>query len=383
MKKTITTIFSLALVFLFIGMASCKKNDPEPTGNPTFAGSAACAECHQEIYDIFIESGHPYKLNKVEGSQPVIPFTTAAGLQIPTPAGYNWADLTYIIGGYGWKVRFLDSEGYIITANGDTQYNLEDGSQVAYHATDPIGTKKYDCGRCHTTNWVSVEDGGSPQDGLAGMDGQFDAGGVHCEQCHGNGSDHIITESEDYITVDRTSELCGQCHYRNADHSIAASGGFIKHHEQYDEYLTSKHNETMTCGACHDPHASVVHDSEAKGMGVTKECSECHSTDAEYSYDNVHMNATCLDCHMPEASKSAIAKGPYQGDVKTHIFSINTDANGEFWSSEGAIANANGEGVTLEMICYKCHKDGNGEGGSNSQKTMEQLAAKAATFHQK
>ncbi len=55
-----------------------------------------------------------------------------------------------------------------MTENGDTQYNLEDGSQVAYHGSDPMGTKQYDCGRCHTTGWVSTDDGASPKDGLPG-----------------------------------------------------------------------------------------------------------------------------------------------------------------------------------------------------------------------
>ena len=113
MKKSLATLLSLALVCLILGMASCKKDDPEPTGNPTFVGSAACAECHQEIYDIFVKSGHPYKLNKViNNQQPSIPFTTDEGLQIPTPAGYDWTNITYMIGGYGWKSRFVDENGY-------------------------------------------------------------------------------------------------------------------------------------------------------------------------------------------------------------------------------------------------------------------------------
>lgn len=382
MKKSLATLLSLALVCLILGMASCKKDDPEPTGNPTFVGSAACAECHQEIYDIFVKSGHPYKLNKViNNQQPSIPFTTDEGLQIPTPAGYDWSNITYMIGGYGWKARFVDDNGYIITSQGDTQYNLEDKTQVAYHSADPIGTKPYDCGRCHTTHWVSVEDGGSRQDGLPGMDGQFDAGGVHCEQCHGNGSDHILTNDGLNITMDRSSELCGSCHYRNEDHSIAASGGFIKHHEQFDEFITGAHSETLTCNSCHDPHASVVYDSEAPGMGITKTCSDCHSGSTGFSLDGVHMNATCKDCHMPEASKSAIKKGAYQGDIKTHIFKINTAADGQFFNAEGNLANVDGKGVTLDMICYKCHKDGNGDGGAMSAKTMEELSAKAVTFH--
>jgi len=227
--------FSLALMIA----AGCKKDEAEGPDTLEFAGSSTCAECHETIYDKFMESGHPYKLNKVTGGiQPSYPFTPD---NIPTPAGYDWSDITYVIGGYGWKARFLDENGFIITANADTQYNLEDGSQVAYHASDPIGTKPYDCGRCHTTGWVHVDDGGARQDGLPGMDGEFFAGGVHCEACHGKGNIHAFTEEDDDITIDKSAAACGTCHYRNADHSIAASGGFIKHHEQYDEMISGPH----------------------------------------------------------------------------------------------------------------------------------------------
>ncbi len=224
--------FMLVAIVLMLA-AGCKKEEvPEVLA---FAGSSTCEECHSAIYDKFIESGHPYKLNKVvNGVQPYYPFTP---IDIPTPAGYDWTDISYVIGGYSWKARFVDLNGYIITANADTQYNIEDGTQVAYHASDPIGTKPYNCGRCHTTGWVYVDDGGARQDGLPGMDGEFFAGGVHCEECHGMGNIHNVTESITDVTVDRTAAACGSCHYRNEDHTIASSGGFIKHHEQYDEMI--------------------------------------------------------------------------------------------------------------------------------------------------
>lgn len=378
--QSIKVVLTLALTVGTVAMllTSCGDKTKVPD-TLAFVGSQACQECHTDIYDMFMESGHPYKLNKVvDGKQPVIPFTTAAGVNIPTPAGYTWSDITYMIGGYGWKARFLDSKGYIITKNPDTQYNLEDGSQVAY-TSEEIGTKKYDCGRCHTTGWKSVADGGSPQDGLEGMDGEFAFGGVHCEQCHGMGNIHAVTEDKADISVDNSALFCGGCHYRNSDHTIAASGGFIKHHEQYDEMISGKHKD-LTCVTCHDPHASVVYDDKALGNGVTKECTECH-TDAKYA--KVHNGATCIDCHMPMASKSAIKHNIHSGDIKTHIFKINTAADGKMFSDDGSIANPNGDGVTLDFICYKCHQDENGVGGSGSQKSLTTLSLYATDFHNK
>ena len=84
---------------------------------------------------------------------------------------------------------------------------------------------------------------------------------------------------------------------------------------------------------------------------------------------------------MPKITKSAIKTGDYQGDLKTHIFKINTSSTGEMFNAAGDIANPNGEGMSLDYVCYQCHKDGNGLGGSASAKTMVELSTKATGFH--
>jgi len=70
-----------------------------------------------------VQTGHPYKLNKVENGQPPeYPFS-----EVPQPPeGYTWDDVAYVIGGYGWKARFIDHDGFIITGDADatTQHNL-------------------------------------------------------------------------------------------------------------------------------------------------------------------------------------------------------------------------------------------------------------------
>ena len=77
-----------------------------------FVGSDACAECHEETYENFMESGHPYLLNAVvDGQPPEYPFS-----EVPNPPeGYTWDDISYVIGGYNWKAQFIELDGYIIT----------------------------------------------------------------------------------------------------------------------------------------------------------------------------------------------------------------------------------------------------------------------------
>ena len=43
-----------------------------------------------------------------------------------------------------------------------------------------------------------------------------------CEVCHGPGSKHILTQSPQFIVINKSSELCGQCHGRNNGQRIAA-----------------------------------------------------------------------------------------------------------------------------------------------------------------
>ena len=382
MKKSLR--FSLllpAIIFAsVIIIVGCKKKDDDPIPvTQAYVGSETCMACHQDHYDRFIKSGHPFKFNKViNGTQPVIPYRNEV---VPTPAGFGWNDITYMIGGYFWKARFIDKKGYIMTEQDDTQFNIADGSQVAYHGSDPMGTKIYDCGKCHVTGWVSIAEGGTPHDGLEGMGGQFAAGGIHCEECHGMGAVHVASQLASDITIDNSSADCGRCHTRNEDNSIAAKGGFIKHHEQYDEWLASGGHfaSNVGCNTCHDPHSSTVNDAIAPGEGVKASCTTCHSA---YNMDkHAYGGVTCVTCHMPLAAKSAIKTGDYTGDVHSHTFKINPAADGTLFNAEGTLANPEGLGLSLDYVCYSCHKDDAGLGGALSAKTMEELSAKATNFH--
>jgi hypothetical protein len=84
-----------------------------------YVQGATCGNCHAEHNQwVFQESGHPYKLNKVDATYPPGPYPNGPGVPMPpqdsTPANLTWDDVTYVIGGYGWKARFLDTDGFII-----------------------------------------------------------------------------------------------------------------------------------------------------------------------------------------------------------------------------------------------------------------------------
>jgi len=305
-----------------------------------------------------------------------------------------------VIGGYGWKARFIGTEafnaGYIYTpAAGENQWNLLPSTWTDYEVGE---LKPYDCGSCHTTGWQSLADnGGVNQDGLTGFEGTYEETGVACEQCHTDattglgGATHVSTQSSDDISVDGSSELCGTCHQRGGTTAaIPASGGFIKHHEQYNEWSNSAHfANAIGCNDCHDAHLGTRYDMG----GIIASCVSCHPAQAA---SNAHVvpigdgndtDSACITCHMSQATKSAVADATnpnFVGDVQTHIFTLNPGEFNKdyFFSADGLSVETAAEGVTLDFACYQCHTDPvTLTGGGLSQKTLAELSAKATGIH--
>lgn len=333
--------------------------------------SDGCATCHNDQYQDWKASGHPHMLMKGDIAQ---------NRPIPLPAGYAWDEISYVIGGYKWDSRYLDLNGYIITQGkgspGETQYNYITGEWVDYHANEANGTKPYDCGSCHTTGWVANPNPSNlagNQDGLAGIHGTFQQGGIQCVQCHG-GSEHA-----DFGAIDDSTEACGTCHHRTAEpgevNVISASDGWIQYRAQYNEFMASGGHATsdpeMTCSTCHNPHKKSEF-SIRDGM----QCEDCHA-DVAAGYAKTPMfdyQVTCIDCHMPLATKSGQETGPHQADVQTHIFRIDTDPTANMFTADGNFVALDNEGraaVTLDFACQGCHETA----------SLEELAKFSKDFH--
>lgn len=394
MNKRIT-ILGLVVIFLLWGLAGCRMTqqdakETEETRHANYVGSEVCGGCHSSQYAKFAQSGHPFKLTKVvNGMKPMeFPFTILP--DIPNEDGLSdgdntlgppssYADVSYVIGGFKWKARFVDKNGFIITGN-DTQYNYETRGWVAYSAGSV--DKPYNCGKCHTTGWEDFEDnGGVRQDGLPGMDGTFFKGGIHCEECHGPGAAHVNSNGDpQYITKNDSSDLCGRCHTRDEQQRIEASSGLIKHHEQFDE-LQGKHPDSMAnqgrhlqagvgCNTCHDPHATTVFQDMTDSPGVIRHCEDCHADKVIDSGPHSTANllakgllpknsrsiSNCYACHMPKMAKSAVGHdavgtGPKTGDISSHIFKIDLTKTDQF-TPDGKFAYP---WITGQYACKQCH----------------------------
>ena len=361
-----------------------------------FVGSEACKTCHSDKYNSWKDSGHPYKFSIVQNNEaPTYPdFAVNFEDTWMTDLGdgsHTWADVAGVIGGFGWKARFVGTDGIIIgtagskvadAGGGHNQFNFYGGEAhgwVDYDASHENKAYNYGCFKCHTTG------GDTSGTWLAGVDGlgTFTEGGVGCEACHGPGSDHIAAPSED--NIDKVYEfvhqdnaigglqlngkvitpnpdgnninfLCGTCHNRSYTDPINASGGFIKHHEQWDEFSASKHSQAgFTCLTCHDPHKRVIWD----GDGITKKCETCHSDKAKTI--NHAGTSTCIDCHMPFAAKSGTTRGAsgFKGDVRSHLFTIKADTASMFTADGSAVKDDDERRAALSpaYACLGCHND--------------------------
>ncbi|HEX9744562.1 MAG TPA: multiheme c-type cytochrome [bacterium] len=335
----------------------------------TFVKSDTCKACHEDIYDTFIETGHPQMLKPVDSSAPQYPNSSVPN----PPPGYSWDEISYVVGGFGWKARFVDNQGYLITGSpGDkTQYNIADGSWSEYHAGDMVG---YDCAVCHTTGYSSS----GHQDGLSGISGTWEQSGVHCEACHGSGGAHVGSPSPDTINIEMPArDRCAICHTRGTPGVLEASDGFIMSEAQAEEISLSPHS-VLECSTCHDPHRSVVYSDPVSNpdQGLVKSCNECHPTEASIQKSaNMKAALSCQDCHMAPMVKSALGDlSIFTADENTHLFRINTDVNAEQFSPDGTQANPY---ITISYACQRCHIDG----GGAPPISKESLASYAVNYH--
>lgn len=352
--------------------------DLQPTAqkDAVYVGSKACAECHEEIFQVQHNSRHPKMIQDVKADPSVI---VADFSTLPEDASFKREEIVYTIGSK-FKQRFMlrkdtpgkegyPEENYII---GNYQWNTETQKWQGYTPTkdwyhdawpdDPsMVFTSHTCDGCHFTGFNSQYQRIEP--------------GVNCENCHGRGSQHVADGLKESIYLatnhdpQRAMEVCIQCHMRNVDKKlddpkVAVSNLFEtardypygyepgmalaqykkqsfpevdrsrfygngigkKNRMQGNDYVqSSMYKHGITCMNCHDPHAA---DNTAEKPRGDQLCMECHkfgsplgphqvSAEAHSRHEAGPEAPGCIDCHMPKIGKHT-GKSPHT--VRTHIF---------------------------------------------------------------
>ncbi len=397
MKRIVTVLITVFLMaFVFRAPAAAQDFS-------AYAGRLSCVTCHTSTINFaeFDKSGHPWKVQRIDRSKvdaqgfykPFPAGTNDAGVALPAEAisagfTYTGTDTTvaFIIGGFGWKARWMNKDGYIFegtkaqynlgtihpTLKGFGSYNAANVANAAFALRTATTGLTYTCGSCHTTGWKAYDAITSPfrKDNLPGMGGTFFEYGVQCEACHGPSKAH--TTNPTGVKPPRDGfDGCKACHARGGGTRIIVktpAKQFLDHREQYDQMLFTKHRRTsgMTCVTCHDPHKSTVYDRGGlKTAGKT--CSPCHDNRSNITATVVKPTGTttythtCQDCHMPYIGDTALRQNNNRGDQASHMWKINTAAVNKFqgmFTADSSLVRIPTDSVvahTLDFACLGCH----------------------------
>jgi predicted CXXCH cytochrome family protein len=214
-----------------------------------WTGSAACSDCHVEIFEAHQSSGHAQHVQRIESESPPTYFWQDQ-IENPLPGpppNLSWADVALVVGGTTGVTVFVDHEGNLVTGP-DTRWHHASARWAAFF---PGETVEFGC-TCHVT-------------GEGEEAGTWNEPGVGCEACHGAGRTHTQSESAGDIIVNRSNDLCYGCHSVVENHPYPGTSTTVPDWS----------HQGALCVACHDPHPSSRFDPAA---GIFLDCPDCHES---------------------------------------------------------------------------------------------------------
>lgn len=358
-RVVVTTVMA---VFCFSLTGCVTAPVPAPNQPNTYAGSAACRDCHQSIYDRWKST----LMAKVVQDPKQVPQAVLADFSKPnslvtfTP---NDIDLTY---GSKWKQRYFKKQGddyFVFPAQWDVRarvwrpYSPGAGTDwwIPFYPAEQTGRPTGPlCDGCHSVNYNITTR-------------TVTEWNVGCERCHGPGGNHlqkpVLSTILNPARLDdvRSNDVCIQCHsqgqprqnphegqyydwpvgytagdrladvWRLEDHRLGETsfthwpdGSAHKNRMQGNDFVTSRmYAKGVRCYACHDPHGTGRSaDLVLEGNAV---CLQCHGPQLQAGprgtlQQHTHHRADssgsqCAACHMPE-----IAATITNVNVRSHTF---------------------------------------------------------------
>ena len=343
-----------------------------------FAGSAKCANCHKNVFETHIKTGH-YFTSQIASEKTIKgSFKTGKNkffynpdlsvamekrdskfYQVVYYKGIEKKALKFdiIIGSgiRGQSFTYWENSGlfqlpisYFAFAD---QWANSPGFPAKVQIDRPITSR---CLECHTTFAQSVA---SPDSKLEEFNHNQIIFGVDCEKCHGPGAEHVTFQTQNplekngkYIinpakfSRQQKLDLCALCHggrlkkiqpsfaFRPgdnlADYFITDTlsttainfGNVDAHGNQYGLFTASKcfrMSKDMTCNTCHNTHENE----RGKLVLFSQRCMNCHENAHKSGIiNNVPLSSlkeNCVDCHMPAKPSNAIVIFSSGSDVPT------------------------------------------------------------------
>lgn len=345
----------LAVALAAVGLLSSVCAAAAPTGPDP---DARCAACHRAIYDSWKKT--PMAQASGPAAEGFIPadFTHAASgvhYRMTLEHGQVWLSydrpdasperalhgrqqlLFYLGSGRRGRTWIYQREGYWyeIPINWYAKKHIWDMTPHFLRASSMPFTLPVDpgCLHCHASAvQASLPEARNKFDGPP-----FPHGGITCEACHGDATQHVASHGRDAILnpdqLDpvRRDSICLECHlegevavvklgrklgaFRPGDNLFdeaayyedgRKAGAEGRATSQWESLLESAckraSGEKMTCTTCHDPHATVAE--ENRVAYYRARCLSCHTGLAKGHHAE---NPDCTSCHMPRQKTEDIA----------------------------------------------------------------------------
>lgn len=387
-KKSFFIVLLLGGSILLLSRCINQAEGNDPRGR-MYAGAVSCRQCHQAVYDSFLNTAHfnatakagtKNILGNFNNGQNIFSYNDSVKIVMEKRDSGNYQVL-YLNGKEQHAYRFDILFGYrhaqtSLYWQGERLYELP---VSYYHELNVWGTSpgpsytadhpRFDrlvgegCFDCHSSNFSTNTTMNSDN-----FDRQTAVYGIDCERCHGPAMNHVnyhfenpgiktaayIIKGKD-LSQSQKLDACAICHSGNDKAQVQSRflfkmgdtlGYFFMpfgnkttepdvHGNQMGLLAQSKcfSVKTMSCGTCHDPHTNASSDPAF----YSQKCLGCHTVESnnfcpQYKTAGESIKSNCIDCHMPKLASTAISfylpqrKAKSSYFLRTHRIGIYSDS---------------------------------------------------------
>ena len=388
-RSAITISFIVLMVFLLTECINKESNKPatiNDSKSEQFAGSAACANCHKDIYNANIHTAHyltsrpaaqQYIKGNFEKGKNAFVFNDSvivamekrdtAFYQVEYVNSVEQKNRRFdIVTGSGTKGQsYLNWRSHQLFQLPITYFTAEDQWSNSPGYPDKVVFNRPVTSRCLECHTTFIQKTSAPDQESEVFAENSLIYGVDCEKCHGPAAMHVQYQSQNpkettgrfiinpaVFSRKQKLDMCALCHggrlsktkpsfqfqagdllsdYFSIDTSLKDANNIDVHGNQYGLLAASEcfKKSEMTCNSCHNAHENE----RGKTALFSQRCMTCHN--AEHgnfckirTLTRAAIIKNCIDCHMPEQSSKAIAvllqgaKTPTSATMRTHFIKI-------------------------------------------------------------